>query len=161
LQAFQRTARRHVTAVEEGMDPHRHAGARDVVGKEDQMVLVRVHATRRGKAQQMAGAAAPLQDGDQFGQERMPGERAIRDGVVDARQLRDCDAAGPEVHVADLGITHLALGQADEGLGGVDQALRAGRDHAIVVGRARIEDGVVGRVRAMAPAVEDAQDCGT
>src|SRR4029077_9667981 len=53
------------------------------------------------------------------------------------------------------------LGQTDEALGGVDEALRAGRDQAIVVGRARVEDGVVGRIGAVAPAVEDAQDRGT
>ncbi len=161
LQAFQRTARRHVPAVEEGVDPHRHARARDVVGEEDEMVLVRMHAARRGEAQQVAGAAALLQGRDQLGQDRMPGERAVLDGIVDARQLGHGDAAGAEVHVADLGIAHLALGQADEGLGRVDQSLRAGRDHAIVVRRPRIEDGVVGRVRTMAPAVENAEKRGT
>ena len=109
----------------------------------------------------MAGAAALLQRGDQLGQDRVLGERAVLDGVVDARQVGHGDAAGAEVHVADLGIAHLALGQADEALGGVDQALRAGRDQAVVVGRARVEDGVVGRIGAMAPAVEDAQDRGT
>ena len=143
------------------MDPDRHAGAGDMVGEEDQMVLVRMHAAGRGEAQQMAGAAALLQRRDQLGQDRVLGERAVLDGVVDARQLGHGDAAGAQVHVADLGIAHLALGQADEALGGVDQALRAGRDQAIVVGRARIEDGVVGRIGAMAPAVEDAQDRGT
>ena len=143
------------------MDPDRHAGAGDMVGEEDQMVLVRMHAAGRRKAHQMAGAAALLQRRDQLGQDRVLGERAVLDGVVDARQVRHGDAAGAEVHVADLGIAHLALGQADEALGGVDQALRAGRDQAIVVGRARIEDGVVGRIGAVAPAVEDAQDRGT
>ena len=143
------------------MDPDRHAGARDVVGEEDQMVLVRMHAAGRSKPHQMAGAAALLQRRDQLGQDRVPGERAVLDGVVDARQLRHGDAAGAQVHVADLGIAHLALGQADEALGGVYQALRAGRDQAIVVGRARVEDGVVGRIGAMAPAVEDAEDRGT
>ena len=91
----------------------------------------------------------------------MLGQRAVLDGVVDARQVGHGDAAGAEIHVADLGIAHLALGQADEGLRGVDQALRAGRDQPVVVGRARIEDGVVIRIRPVAPAVEDAQDGGT
>ncbi len=57
------------------MDPDWHAAAPAImVGEEDQMVLVRVHATRRGEAQQMAGAAALLQRRDQ----RRPGSDAWR-----------------------------------------------------------------------------------
>ena len=160
LQALKRAARRHVAAVEEGVDPHRHAGARDQVGQRDEMVLVGMHATRRGEAHQVAGTAVLLQGGDQLGQDRVLGQRAVVDGLVDARQVGHGDPAGAEIHVADLGIAHLALGQADEGLRGVDQALRAGRDQPVVVGRARIEDGVVARVGTMAPAIENAQDGG-
>jgi len=42
------------------------------------------------------------------------------------------------------------LGRPTKGLRRVDQALRAGRDQPVVVGRARIEDGVVTRVGPMA-----------
>ena len=160
LQALKRAARRHVPAVEEGVDPHRHAGARDQVGQRDEMVLVGMHAAGRGEAHQVAGAAALLQGGDQLGQDRVLDQRAVGDGLVDARQVGHGDPAGAEIHVADLGIAHLALGQADEGLRGVDQALRAGRDQPVVVGRARIEDGVVARVGTMSPAIENAQDGG-
>src|SRR3979409_231398 len=59
-----------------------------------------------------------------------------------------------------LGVANLALGQADGGLRGVDQALRAGRDQPIVVGRACIEDGVVARVGTMPPTIQNAQDGG-
>src|SRR5262249_9181494 len=63
-----------------------------------------------------------------------------------------------EIHVTNLGIAHLALRQADEGLRRVDQALRAGGDQPVIVWRPRIEDGIVLGIRAMAPAVEHAQD---
>ena len=158
---LQGTARRHVPAVEEGMDPDRHAVAGDQVGEEDEMILVRVHAARREETQQVAGGAALLQGGDRLGEHRMPGQRAILDGVVDARQVGHRDAAGAEIHVADLGIAHLALGQADERLGCIDQALRAGRDQAVEARCLGVQDGVVGTVGAIAPAVEDAEQGGT
>ncbi len=156
-QALMRAARRHVPSVQEGVDPDRNSGACDAIGQRDEMVLMRMHAARRGKAHQMAGAAGLLQGRDQLRQDRAPGQRPVGDGIVDARQVRHGDPAGAEVHVADLGIAHLALGQADEGLRGIDQRLRAGGDQAVIVGLARVEDGVVARVGAVPPAVENTQ----
>ena len=140
------------------MDRHRNAGTGDKVGEHDQVILVRMHAARRREPHQMASAAGLLQRGQKLGQRRIPGERSVLDGVVDPWQVRHGDAAGAKIHVADLGVAHLALGQPDEGLRRVDQALRAGRDQPVVVGRAGIENGIVLGVRAMAPAVEDAED---
>ena len=122
--AFERAARRHIPSVEEGVDPHRHAGARDQVGEGDEMVLVGMHPAGRGEAHQVASAAGLLQGGDQLGQDRTLGQRTVGDGLVDARQVGHRDPAGAEIHMTDLGIAHLALGQADEGLRGVDQTLR-------------------------------------
>ena len=124
------------------------------------MILMGMHAAGRGEAHQVAGAAGLLQGGDQLGQDRAFGQRTVGDGLVDARQVGHRDPAGAEIHVADLGIAHLALGQADEGLRGVDQALRAGRDHPVIVGRARVQDGVVMRIGAVSPAIENAQNGG-
>ena len=143
------------------MDRDRHAGTRDQVGEHHQMILVRMHAARRGEPHQVTGSAALPEGGDHVGQQRIPRQRSVLDGVVDPRQVRHRDAAGAEVHVADFGIAHLALRQADEALRRVDQRLRAGRDQPIEVGRAGIEDGIVPGVRPEAPAVENAQDGGT
>ena len=47
------------------------------------------------------------------------GQRAVRDGGVDAREVLRHDRARAEVEMADLGVAHLALGQADRlALGG-------------------------------------------
>ena len=161
VEALERAARGHVAAVEEGMDPDRHAGARDQVGQHHQMVLVRVHAARRGQPHQMAGAAVLLEDGDEAQKVGVLRQRAILDRIVDARQVGHGHPAGAEIHVADLGVAHLALGQSDEGLGRVDQALRAGCDQPLVVRSTGVQDGVVRPVGTMAPAVQDAEDGGT
>ena len=156
--AVERAARRHVATVEEGVDRHRHAGAGNQVGEHDQVVLMRMHAARRGEAHQMAGAARTLQPGDEVGELPVRGERSVLDGTVDARQVGHRDATGAEIHVANLGIPHLALRQSDEGLRCVDQRLRAGLDQMVVVRFVRAEDGVVRAVGAVAPTIEDAQD---
>src|SRR6185312_13367103 len=96
-----------------------------------------------------------------LGEDRVLGQRAVLDRLVDAGHVGHGNPAGAEIHVADLGIAHLAFGQADEGLRGVDQALRTGRRQLVVVGRPRIEDGVVLGIWPVAPAIEDAEDGGT
>ena len=156
--AFERAARRHVAAVEEGVDGDRHAGTGDQVGQRHEMILVGMHAAGRGETHQVAGAAVLLEGGEHVGQQRIARQRPVFDRRVDARQLGHRDPAGAEIHVAHFRIAHLPLGQADETLGGVDQSLGAGRDEAIEVGGTGIEDGVVPRVGPEAPAVENAQD---
>src|SRR5579872_344783 len=106
----------------------------------------------------MAGTAALLQVGDEPREGFFFRERAILDRLVDARQFGHRDAAGAQVHMADLGIAHLSLGQPDEGFRGVDQSLRAGGDQPVIVRRARIEDGVVARIGSETPSVENAKD---
>ena len=121
------------------------------------MVLMSVHAARRGEADQVQCRAALLQRGDRLGEDRVGRERAVLDRIVDARQVGHGNAAGAEVHVADLGIAHLPLGQTDEGFRGVDQPLRTGGDQPVEVRGAGAQDGVVGALGTMAPPVEDAE----
>ena len=71
-----------------------------------------------------------LQLGDQVGQRRGLGEAAVGDRVADAHQFLLHHAAGADVHVADLGVAHLAVGQADVAAGGVQQGVRAGLPQA-------------------------------
>jgi hypothetical protein len=124
------------------------------------MVLVRVHAARRHQADQVAGSAARLKRVDQAGQRRVAGQRAVLHRTVDARQVLHHHAAGAQVHVADLGIAHLSLGQADVAAAGLDQGVRVVAQKAVPGGRVRLRDGIVGGLLAVAPAVQDAQNDG-
>ena len=67
-------------------------------------------------------------------QRRRLGEAAVGDRVADAHQLLLHHAAGADVHVADLGVAHLAVGQADVAAGGVQEGVRAGLPQLVKVG---------------------------
>ena len=140
------------------MNCDRHAGACDQVGECNQVILVCMHAARRREPHQMADPAALPQGRDHVRQQRIARQRSVREGGVDPRQVRHRDAPGAEVHVADFGVAHLPLRQADEALRRIDQTLRASRDQAIEVRRAGIEDGIVPGIGTEPPAVENAED---
>ena len=125
------------------------------------MVLMRMHAAGRHQAHQVAGAAVRLEARDQILQRRLLRDLAARDRVADARQVLHHDAAGADVEMADLGIAHLPVRQADVLAGGVQQRVRAERPEPVEIGRARLLDGVVGDVLAPTPAVQDRQHHGT
>jgi hypothetical protein len=91
---------------------------------------------------------------------RVVEEAAAVDRGVDPGQLLVHHPAGADVHVADLGVAHLAVGQADEAALGVDQRGRAGLPQPAPVGHIGLGDGVVARILAVAPAVQDQQDHG-
>ena len=115
-----------------------------------------VHAAVGEQAHEVNGAA--LGDGavDRLGEHGVVEERAVLDREVDARELLVDDAAGPDVEVPDLGVAHLALGQAD---GQPGRARAASWAHsakdAVEVGRVRGLDGVARRGRGLAEAVHD------
>ena len=115
LEVRLRALRRHVTAVEERVDVDlgdalllRHLEQRVEV------TLVAVHAARGDEAHEMNRAAlflGILHDGD----ERLVLEEiAVLDVARDARELLVDEAARADVRVADLGVAHLAVRQADE-----------------------------------------------
>ena len=71
-----------------------------------------------------AAATAPVQH-------RVARELAGLDRVVDAREVLVDDAAGADVEMADLGVAHLSVGQADAMLGRVDRRVRARREELV------------------------------
>jgi hypothetical protein len=154
-------ARWRVAAVEEGM--HRdvgHAFAARELDHREQVFLMAVHAARRQQAEQVQGAAGSLRrlaGGDQFG---IGVEAAVLDRGVHAREVLVDDAAGADVHVADFGIAHLAVRQADVFALGVHQGVRAVGEQAAPVRQPGLGQGVVLGLLAMAPAVEDQQQQG-
>src|SRR3546814_6125770 len=84
-------------------------------------------------------------------------DRSVGDGVVDARQVLEDDAAGAEVHVTDLGIAHLPLRQADMLLRRIHQTGRPAPAQAVEHRRVRERHRVVVAGVTLAPAVHDAQ----
>ena len=138
----------------------RDAGVGKDAGQRGGMVLVRVHAAGRDEAHQMAGAARlgsasirPVSAG-------LRGQAAVRDRLADARQVLHHDPAGADVQVADLGVAHLPLRQPDIEAGGAQEGVRAGCQSRSKIRRVGLADGVVGRLLAPAPAVEDDQHHG-
>ncbi len=85
-------------------------------------------------------------------------ELAGGDGGVDAGDVHADDAAGAEVEVADFGVAHLAVGEADEVVAGADEGVGVVAEESVVGGLARKGDGVGVGFGAVSPAVEDGQD---
>ncbi len=119
--------------------------------------------TPPGDSRPMRCAVPPdcLQRGDELGEVGVLGERAVRDGFIDARQVLHDDAAGADIHVADLGIPHLARGQADErSRSPAASACGLAATMRSQFGVLRLKDAVVLPLGAVAPAVEDAEHDG-
>ena len=105
----------------------------------------RVQAPAPGLARRAAGVAQGL----------VLEEAAVGDRVVDARQVLLDDRAGAQVEVADLGVAHLAVGQADVPSRGGESRVRIGGPELVEVRRVRLRHGVAGAVGGQAEAVED------
>ena len=112
----------------------------------------------------MRGAAPRFDLADEILERRHRGERAVGDRFVDARQILHHHPAGAEIHVPDLGIAHLPVGQADIMLACLELRVRPAL-HQRVPDRCpgavdRIVGGLAVLGRALTPAVEDAQHNG-
>jgi hypothetical protein len=140
------------------VDAHGHAGFREVRGERHDVALVRMDAARRHQAHEVRGTAALPERG---GKLREPREAAIGDRLVDARQVLQHHAAGADVHVADLRVAHLALGQSHEGLARLQEGVRRGRQELVPGRGLRLADRVVLALLSIAPAIEDAENHGT
>ncbi|GBQ06327.1 hypothetical protein AA14362_0813 [Acetobacter cerevisiae DSM 14362] len=86
------------------------------------MILMRMHATGRDKAKQMAGAAGFFQGVDKAGHGGTAGHAAILNGGGDAWQFLHDDAACADIQVADFGIAHLAIGETNVFPAGAQEA---------------------------------------
>ena len=87
---------------------------------------MRMHAAGRDQPDQVAGAAgaasAPRRVSTKAGSLAIA---AVRDRVADPHQFLLDDAAGADVQMADLGVAHLPVRQADIAAGGVQERVRA------------------------------------
>ncbi len=62
--------------------------------------------------------------GDRLGKDRVGRKLAGLDGAIDAREILIDHPAGADIEVAHLGVAHLAAGQSDGALGGIDGRVR-------------------------------------
>ncbi|CRX28632.1 hypothetical protein PAERUG_P54_1_London_24_VIM_2_04_13_05103 [Pseudomonas aeruginosa] len=161
LQRRLRAFRRGIAAIQEGMQvdlagaaPGGHLRHRH------QVVFMAVYAARGEQAEDVHRLVGGDGLVDRAGDHRVFEEFAVADGLGDAGEVLVHHAACAEVHVADLGIAHLAVGQADVHAGAGDQAVRLGCQEAIPDRLLRGVDGVVVRAFAVAEAVQDDQDQG-
>ena len=142
------------------MDRDRHAGRRRGCGASAAMWSW-CECTPPGESSpmQMAGAAAGLQLGDRNSASAgLRASAAVGDRGVDARQVLHDHAAGADIHMADLGIAHLAVRAARHDVPRRRSA-RAGpsrRSRPRPASWRRADRVVVAR-GALAPAVEDAE----
>ncbi len=149
--------RRRVAPVGEGVQHGADTGGVQRSGEGSGVVLVRVDAAGRDQAQQVAGAAGRFQLVDQGAQRRRAPDRSIGNRLGNARQVLLHHAAGADIHVADLGVAHLALGQPNIGAGGAQERVRTGRPEPLEIGRLRQTDGVIFTLLPPAEPVEDQQ----
>ncbi len=87
-------------------------------------------------------------------------EGAVGDSGVDAGHVHADDPAGAEVEVADLGVAHLAVREADEVVASAKEGVGEVAEELVVDGFAGLCDGVAVGLGAVAPAVEDGEDDG-
>ena len=141
------------------MNEDRHAGCG--FHQRHDMILVRMHPAGRQKTHDMQGAAIGPRLGDQLAQHRPAGQSAFLNRDIDAGQILRHDPAGADIHVTHFRIAHLSARQSDRRARGRQQGMGTFGQHAAVVGRPGLGDGVVRRgVVAVAPAVENAKQSG-
>ena len=106
---------------------------------------------------QMRGASGFLHRGDISLDAGLAGEFAALNGGVDAAQVHLDDAAGAYIHVADLGISHLADRQSDVRTISDQRVIRTRRHQTVEIGGVSQSDGIALGLFAQAPAIEDTQ----
>ena len=152
---------RRIAPVGQSVNEGWHACVGEDLCQRHRVVLVRMHAAGRHQADEVAGAAARLELADQIDQRRRAGDLARRDGVGDAWQVLHDDAAGADVEMADLGVAHLAVRQADVVARGAQERARPRAPQTVEGRRPRLAHGVVGAILAPTPAIENNQHDGT
>jgi hypothetical protein len=150
---------RTVAAVQEGMQVHlARPRARGQLHHRQDMVLVAVDPARRQQAQDMDRRPAAGGALDGLDQGLVVEERAVLDGAGDAGEVLHHQPPGPDVHMPDLGIAHLLVGQADVGPRAADQGVGIERPEVVPDRLMGALDRVVLDVVAVPPTVQDQED---
>ena len=100
------------------------------------MPLVRMNATVREQADEVERAVVGLSGLDGGHQHWIAEQRAVGNCDVNARDIHVYDAAGAQIQVANFGVAHLAVRQANEVVAGPDECVWEIAKKAIVIGLA-------------------------
>jgi hypothetical protein len=110
------------------------------------------------EAEQVQAAAGTIAGALAGGQQRLVFEEAaVGDGVVDPSQVLLDDRPGAEVEVADLGVAHLPVGEADVAALGGELGMRVAGPEGVEDRRLGQRDRVARPRLGQPPAVEDDQ----
>ena len=102
----------------------------------------------------MEGRVVSARGCDRLGKDRVGRKLAGLDGAIDAREILVDHPASADIEVPDFGVAHLAAGQPDRALGGVDGRVRELLPEPIPIRFTGQAHRVVGRRIAAAYAVE-------
>ena len=145
-----------VAAVHEAVDANGLDAALGSHG--DQGLAVRLHGVDAAGAHETHEVQGLTGSGDivhGLGEDLVGLDGAVLDGVVDAGELLEHDAAGTDVEVAHLGIAHLAVGKADVLAGSTQRGVGILLVQRVDERGARSCDGVVRALGRQAEAVHD------
>ncbi len=143
---------------------HRDAGhlvAHPELEAGQQVLVDGVHAAGPEQAHQVQGAAGVLEDGAEVGERLEAEEVAPLDALGDPDQVLGHHAAGAQVQVADLGVPHLPLGEADGEPARLEQGARLALPQAVPHRRPGQFDRVALAGLAIPPAVQHNERHGT
>ena len=150
-----------VAAVGEYVHGGGDAGGGEDMCQGDAVLLVAVDAAVGDQTEEMAGAAGAAGDVDEGQEGGCFGEAAVFYGSADAGEFLTDDAAGADVQVADLGVAHLADGEADVAAAGVQEGAWSGLPEAVEVRGGCLGHGIVRLIFAPPETVENKQHDGT
>ena len=147
-----------IAAVEKGVqvDPLGATLGRQL-GHGGDVLLVAVHAAVGQQAEDVHRLAGAYRLIDRATDGRIVEELAVANGLGHPGEVLVHDAAGAEVHMADLGVAHLPVRQAHVHAAAGDQTMGLGGAQVIVHRRVGSVDGVVLGAVAVAEAIEDDQ----
>jgi hypothetical protein len=157
-QRFFRTARRRITAVEEGVQVDLLSAAlcRQLHHRHD-VIFVAVDAAWRHQAHDMYCFAGGNRFIDRGGQYRVGEEGAFFNFHIETGQVLIDDTTGAQVDVAYFGVPHLTVRQADFEAGCIDQGMWTFGPQRVHYRRFSAINGVILLVFAIAVAIQNHQ----
>ncbi len=120
-----------------------------------QVADVAVHSTVRNQPDQVKRrVASPFHNGSQA---RVAVEPPCFYGSIDSGQILRDNPSGPQIQMADLAVTHLALGQADTSATGRQAGPGVARVETLHVGESGLGDGIPFPTVSPSPTIQDGQ----
>ena len=129
------------------------------VHKAEDVVEARVHAAGGGETHEVYSLSVVAGVGICIDDFRVLEDAAVGAGAVDLHEVLVYDAAGTDVEVSHLGVTHLTVGESDVFAAGLKGGMRIVRVEIVEVGCRGLEDDVALALVADSPTVENHKEC--